>query len=363
MAWSTGCAWRIAEADSDDEQQLLRLESDARRVQIVTLHKSKGLEYPLVFLPFVGIGRDAKVGHHCDVPDIDGRSLHWHAGGEAHAAAWHDASEIAKLEQRAEEARLLYVGLTRAQHALWLATGPLYHGHDTALAPMLADLAALDACDGHRDRRRRGRARHPRRCRWRRPARCPPRARSNACCRATGGCTASPSSAMPTPAMPRSRRTRARRGGRTRVAADARTGIASMPTRSTAASAAAASATCCTPRWSMSTSRPGPIGAMAMHRRRRRMHSRRALRAEGYADADLDDGIAALTPLVGDTLTVALPEGGRLCDLPADARRAEIEFHFALQPTVASTRCWRCCTRTACCASATASACVAGSKA
>jgi exodeoxyribonuclease V beta subunit len=58
-----------------------------------------------------------------------------------------------------------------------------------------------------------------------------------------------------------------------------------------------------------------------------------ALRAEGYADADLDDGIATLTSLIGNTLTVALPEGGRLCDLPADARRAELEFHFALQPT------------------------------
>jgi exodeoxyribonuclease V beta subunit len=58
-----------------------------------------------------------------------------------------------------------------------------------------------------------------------------------------------------------------------------------------------------------------------------------ALRAEGYADADLDDGVAALASLVGQTLTVALPEGGRLCDLPADARRAELEFHFALQPT------------------------------
>ena len=33
------------------------LESDASRVQILTLHKSKGLEFPLVFLPFAGIGR------------------------------------------------------------------------------------------------------------------------------------------------------------------------------------------------------------------------------------------------------------------------------------------------------------------
>ena len=52
----------IADASADDEAQQLRLESDARRVQIVTLHKSKGLEYPLVFLPYVGIG--GKPPHH-----------------------------------------------------------------------------------------------------------------------------------------------------------------------------------------------------------------------------------------------------------------------------------------------------------
>ena len=65
---------RIASADANDEAQLLRLESDARRVQIVTLHKSKGLEYPLVFLPFVGIGRNAAApGRHCVAWDDDAR--------------------------------------------------------------------------------------------------------------------------------------------------------------------------------------------------------------------------------------------------------------------------------------------------
>ena len=43
--------------------------------------------------------------------------------------------------------------------------------------------------------------------------------------------------------------------------------------------------------------------------------------------------MAALVPLVGQTLTVALPEGIRLADLPGEQRRAEIEFHFALQST------------------------------
>lgn len=40
-----------------------------------------------------------------------------------------------------------------------------------------------------------------------------------------------------------------------------------------------------------------------------------------------------LVPLVGQTLCTTLPEGVRLADVPAASRRAEIEFHFAMQPT------------------------------
>ncbi|MBJ6979754.1 PD-(D/E)XK nuclease family protein [Luteimonas sp. MC1782] len=57
------------------------------------------------------------------------------------------------------------------------------------------------------------------------------------------------------------------------------------------------------------------------------------LRAGGYPAEDIDDGISVLTPLIGHTLTVALPEGVRLADVPADRRRPEIEFQFALAPT------------------------------
>src|SRR5690606_10320764 len=103
----------IAEADSSDEAQLLRLESDARRVQIVTLHKSKGLEYPLVFLPFVGIGGNEKSpGRHCSVHADGARRLHWKFE-TLPEAGWANASAAWKAEQRAEDARLLYVGLTR----------------------------------------------------------------------------------------------------------------------------------------------------------------------------------------------------------------------------------------------------------
>ncbi|MDD2881355.1 MAG: exodeoxyribonuclease V subunit beta [Rhodoferax sp.] len=69
----------------------LRLESDAHLVQVVTLHKSKGLEYPLVFLPFMSNYRAEKKSSGRD-----------------------DA------ERLAEDIRLFYVAVTRAQCALWL---------------------------------------------------------------------------------------------------------------------------------------------------------------------------------------------------------------------------------------------------
>ena len=57
------------------------------------------------------------------------------------------------------------------------------------------------------------------------------------------------------------------------------------------------------------------------------------LRAAGYPAQDIDDGVDLLVPLIGHTLTVPLPEGVRLADVPAQLRRPEIEFQFALAPT------------------------------
>jgi exodeoxyribonuclease V beta subunit len=79
----------------------LRLESDARLVQIITSHKSKGLQYPLVFLPFVSFYRAEKANSGID-----------------------DASRLA------EDMRLLYVGLTRAERALWLGVTQVYGDMD-----------------------------------------------------------------------------------------------------------------------------------------------------------------------------------------------------------------------------------------
>src|SRR5690606_41534566 len=82
------------------------------RGPIVTLHKSKGLEYPLVFLPFVGIGGNGRndARHHA-VHDGARRVLHWKI--DKASQAWKDACARHAEEEQGEDARLLYVGLTR----------------------------------------------------------------------------------------------------------------------------------------------------------------------------------------------------------------------------------------------------------
>ena len=319
-------ARRIAEADPDDEVQLLRLESDARRVQIVTLHKSKGLEYPLVFLPFVGIGRNERSpGRCCVVPAADGRCLHWKSG--LPEAQWTEARKLWQREQDAEDARLLYVALTRAEHALWIATGAFFGHHKVALQPMLSDPDALRAAgvafdDGLPDS-------VPRLAPEQAPApesaRIATRVLANdwwvysfsQLARAEAGDT---SAAATLPAEggkdePEAATDVVEAGFDPRFAGN-RYGVALHAALENADFVA----------WrSWVDNQPAPAG--------QREVIAAALRAQGYADALMDDGIAHATRLLGHTLTVALPEATRLCDVPERARRAEIEFQFALQPT------------------------------
>jgi exodeoxyribonuclease V beta subunit len=50
--WCGHLAEQRQEAGHRRRQPQLRLESDADLLKVVTVHKSKGLEYPLVFVPF-----------------------------------------------------------------------------------------------------------------------------------------------------------------------------------------------------------------------------------------------------------------------------------------------------------------------
>ena len=102
---------------------MVRLESEADLVQVVTIHKSKGLEYNLVFLPFICATRQASTplyhqdGHtyvHLDLDDEE---------------ALEAAKEQADQERLAEDLRLLYVALTRGVYATWLGLGAVKMGN------------------------------------------------------------------------------------------------------------------------------------------------------------------------------------------------------------------------------------------
>ncbi|WP_077048021.1 exodeoxyribonuclease V subunit beta [Pseudomonas sp. KK4] len=119
------------------EEQILRLESDEQLVKVVTIHKSKGLEYPLVFLPFI-----------CSAKPVDGSRLplHYHdANGKAQVTLNPTAELIALAddERLAEDLRLLYVALTRAQHACWLGVTDLKRGNNNSSVLHLSALGYL----------------------------------------------------------------------------------------------------------------------------------------------------------------------------------------------------------------------------
>ena len=103
-----------AESRPGDETAQLRLESDEDLVKIVTVHRAKGLEFPVVFYPFAWDGRRPPAGRqraptaeYYD-PDRETPVLDLRPSDEAYARE--------RVEEHADELRLLYVALTRAQH-------------------------------------------------------------------------------------------------------------------------------------------------------------------------------------------------------------------------------------------------------
>ena len=114
--------WFLHQIDSQEQvadDALLRLDSDRKRVQIVTIHKSKGLEYPIVFIPFACSYKIAKVALYQDekqqrkVLDLGGSK---------------EAIEKTEKERLAEDLRLLYVALTRSIYRCYLGVADVSVG-------------------------------------------------------------------------------------------------------------------------------------------------------------------------------------------------------------------------------------------
>ncbi|KPV39988.1 hypothetical protein AN478_07340 [Thiohalorhabdus denitrificans] len=132
LSWLAGRRQSGAQAGNEEQ---LRLESDENLVQLVTIHKSKGLEYPVVFCPFLW-----------DLPirKADGDLLEFHDPGDGNrltldlgSADREEAEARFREESLAESLRLLYVAVTRAAHRLYAVTGRINQLEQSALGYLL----------------------------------------------------------------------------------------------------------------------------------------------------------------------------------------------------------------------------------
>ena len=121
--------------EDDPEEHQLRLESDESLVKIVTVHKSKGLEYPIVFCPFLWDGR---------LSSDTSTALYFHERSGPHqavldlgSAAQEQHRDLAREEELAENLRLLYVALTRARQRCYLVWGHFKSAGRSPLAWLL----------------------------------------------------------------------------------------------------------------------------------------------------------------------------------------------------------------------------------
>ena len=112
---------RIAAPAFDDEEQHLRLERDDDAVRIMTIHGSKGLEFPVAFAPFLWSSPRPD-----DSPLInEGGHWKWYVAPIATDGARHRHLRAAQRRNAlAESLRLAYVACTRARHRCYLSFTP-----------------------------------------------------------------------------------------------------------------------------------------------------------------------------------------------------------------------------------------------
>jgi exodeoxyribonuclease V beta subunit len=130
----------LSEQRSDAKKQAehaeIRLENDEAAVKLTTIHKAKGLEYPIVYCPYLWDGRllhkndEAAFTFH---DPRDGNRIKLDLG----SADYHEHRDQAELEVLAENIRLLYVALTRAKHRLSIVWGGFNDVDTSALFSLL----------------------------------------------------------------------------------------------------------------------------------------------------------------------------------------------------------------------------------
>lgn len=139
------CVGSERKASDDVDQETLRLESDSDLVRIETIHKSKGLEYPVVILPRTVFMAGKNVVSEVNeiVNDVKVRKFLTEA---TQIRSYLNGQSYAYQEEQMERVRLLYVAMTRASSLLVL---PMFFKQTTKYSKLKGEKEAFPGLHGN----------------------------------------------------------------------------------------------------------------------------------------------------------------------------------------------------------------------
>lgn len=133
---------QIKQGNSGESEQKQRLESEKDLVQVSTLHKAKGLQYDIVFMPFTGLYQKPQACLYHD-PEHNNALVFDLQNAKDNVA-------LAEKEQLAEDLRLLYVGLTRSVYRCYIGIGNYKKGREKN-SPLCKSALGYICLQGGRD--------------------------------------------------------------------------------------------------------------------------------------------------------------------------------------------------------------------
>lgn len=132
--------------EQGDDTTNMRPVADSDGVQIVTMHKSKGLQYPVVYLPFAYKEGGADSSHYRLYHDVEADNVE---RCDFRSSVSTDVEQLCSKERFSEQMRLLYVALTRAKHVCKVMWGAHRNFERSSMGFLLhgPDATGVNKCD------------------------------------------------------------------------------------------------------------------------------------------------------------------------------------------------------------------------